>query len=304
MKRHDSIVTNLLRTDLVSWYRANARPLPWRRPDTSPWAVLLSEVMSQQTPVQRVIPSWEAWLQRWPTPTALSQATKAEVLHAWGRLGYPRRALRLHECAEAIVVKHGGKVPSDVSELLALPGIGDYTARAVACFAFGHNVPVVDTNVRRVYERAIEGRFLTPPARARDLRRVAALLPDGEDPEGPVFSVALMELGALVCVARSPRCERCPIVRHCAWQHNGCPEPSEDAVRDARRRVQKFEGTDRQVRGKIMAVLRNSPGLQPVPIEEARTVWPDHAQWSRALYTLIEDGLVEQDSPGFLRLPL
>ncbi|MCF4007167.1 A/G-specific adenine glycosylase [Corynebacterium uropygiale] len=293
-----------LRAELISWYREHARPLPWRRPGTSPWAILLSEVMSQQTPVQRVIPSWEDWLRRWPTPRALSEASTAEVLHAWGRLGYPRRALRLKECAGVIVENHGGEVPDDVEALLALPGIGAYTARAVACFAFGKNVPVVDTNVRRVYERAIEGAFLTPPARARDLQRVGALLPEGEGPEGPEFSVALMELGALVCTARAPRCEDCPIVGRCEWQRLGCPEPDEEALRGARRRVQKFEGTDRQARGRIMAALRESPGFAPLPVEEVKRLWPDEAQWSRALFSLIEDGLVEQDSPGYLRLPL
>ncbi|MBZ8176440.1 A/G-specific adenine glycosylase [Corynebacterium poyangense] len=293
-----------LRLRLITWYRVHARDLPWRTPETSVWAVLLSEVMSQQTPVNRVIPQWEEWVRRWPTPTQFSCATKAEVLHAWGRLGYPRRALRLLECARTIVKRHGGDVPDQVSDLLALPGLGEYTARAVACFAYGKNVPVVDTNVRRVYQRMVVGEFLAPPASKGELAKVAELLPEGENnPEGPEMSVALMELGALVCVARKPRCGQCPVQDMCAWQQAGCPEPEPEDVDKAKQRVQKFVGTDRQIRGKIMSVLRESPGFAPVTRGELEIVWPDRAQWSRALYSLIEDGLVEEPSPGFFRLP-
>ena len=185
---------------LLSWFDANERDLPWRRPGTSAWGVLLSEVMSQQTPVARVAPVWEEWMRRWPTPADFAQATRAEVLRAWGKLGYPRRALRLWECAAAI---GEGEVPADVDKLLRLPGIGDYTARAVACFHYGVNVPVVDTNVRRVYARAEDGRFLAPQPSKRELAAVAELLPAEN---GPRFSAALMELGALVCTAKNPSC--------------------------------------------------------------------------------------------------
>ena len=133
---------------ILDWFDAHERDLPWRRPGTTAWGVLVSEIMSQQTPVTRVAPVWQEWMDRWPTPADFAAASRSEVLRAWGTLGYPRRALRLWECAQAITADHAGKVPADVDTLLALPGIGDYTARAVACFHYGRNVPVVDTNVR------------------------------------------------------------------------------------------------------------------------------------------------------------
>ncbi|WIM67349.1 A/G-specific adenine glycosylase [Corynebacterium breve] len=281
---------------VISWFEANARPLPWRDPATSAWAILLSEVMSQQTPVARVAPIWQQWLDTWPDVESFAQARSDEVLRAWGTLGYPRRALRLLECARVIVARHGGKVPADVDELLALPGIGDYTARAVACFAFGQNVPVVDTNVRRVYSRAVEGRPLAPPASKRELAQVASLLPERK---GPVFSAGLMELGALICTATSPLCDVCPIQADCAWVQAGKPAPTEDELRS--KKVQKFAGTDRQVRGKIMKVLREADA--PVGQSKIDVVWPDKAQLSRALFSLLDDGLAVQDDQGLFHLP-
>lgn len=285
---------------LVEWYRAHARDLPWRRPGTTAWGVLLSEVMSQQTPVARVAPIWEEWLRRWPDPASFAAAGADEVLRAWGTLGYPRRALRLLECARTIVAEHHGEVPDDVDALLALPGVGDYTARAVACFHFGQNVPVVDTNVRRVHARLIEGNFLQPPAAKAELKKVAALLPD--DGTGPTVSVAAMELGATVCTARSPECEVCPVRAQCAWQAAGRPAPSAEDAAAAKKRVQKFVGTDRQVRGKIMAVLRSAS--EPVDMGAIDAVWPDASQRSRALFSLIEDGLAEQNEDGRFHLPV
>ncbi|WBT08381.1 A/G-specific adenine glycosylase [Corynebacterium sp. SCR221107] len=282
---------------LIGWYEKNGRTIAWRNPETSAWGILLSEVMSQQTPVTRVEPLWLEWIDRWPTPAALASASNADVLRAWHNLGYPRRALRLKQAAEAMVQRHGGEVPSTVDELLALPGIGDYTARAVAAFAYGQAVPVVDTNVRRVIARWIHGRLLAGPARKADLEDAVALLPQRD---AATFSVAVMELGALVC-AKQPHCEHCPIVDDCTWQRLGCPQPQEEEVRAAARRVQKFEGTDRQVRGKIMAVLRASES--PVALKEIDLVWPDAAQRSRALFSLIEDGLAIQTDPGHLSLP-
>lgn len=279
---------------LLSWFDANERDLPWRRPGTSAWGVLLSEVMSQQTPVARVAPVWEEWMRRWPTPADFAQASRAEVLRAWGKLGYPRRALRLWECARVM-----DEVPADVDELLALPGIGDYTARAVACFHFGQNVPVVDTNVRRVYARAEDGKFLAPPPSKRELAAVAALLPERN---GPRFSAALMELGALVCTAKNPECGRCPLRTTCAWQLAGCPEPSAAEQTRAKKRVQKFVGTDRQVRGKILDVLRATD--HPVPQSAIDVVWPDAAQRSRALASLLDDGLAQQNPAGLFHLPV
>lgn len=292
-------MTATLHRRLTSWYDANARDLTWRHPGTTAWGVLLSEVMSQQTPVARVEPVWREWLERWPTPTDFAAASREEVLRAWGKLGYPRRALRLLDCARAIVAEHDGVVPDDVDELLALPGIGDYTARAVACFHFGRNVPVVDTNVRRVYHRLIDARFLPGTASKKELGLVADLLPT--DGTGPKFSVAMMELGALVCTSKNPGCEVCPVRDLCAWQQAGRPEPSDEEKESARRRVQKFAGTDRQVRGLIMDVLRGAEA--PVEQSAIDVVWPDAVQRSRALFSLLDDGLAEQNEAGLFHLP-
>lgn len=282
---------------LTEWYRKNARSIVWRTPQTSAWGVLLSEVMSQQTPVARVEPIWVDWMRRWPTPADFAQAGKDEVLRAWDRLGYPRRALRLHECAQQIVERHGGEVPHDVEQLLALPGIGDYTARAVAAFAFGQRVAVVDTNVRRVHHRVYQGIYLAGNASKRELREVEALLPHDNAPE---FSVALMELGALVCQT-TPQCDRCPLTQQCRWIALCRPMPSAEETAKAKKRVQKFVGTDRQVRGLIMAVLRNAEA--PVPQSAIDVVWPDAAQRSRALFSLLDDGLATQNEAGLFSLP-
>ncbi|MGP5003377.1 A/G-specific adenine glycosylase [Corynebacterium casei] len=280
---------------LLIWFDLNERPLPWRNKTTSAWGILISEVMSQQTPVARVAPQWQEWIERWPTPADFAKGSKAEVLRAWGKLGYPRRALRLHECAQAIVKRHDGAVPSDVDELLALPGIGAYTARAVACFYFQQNVPVVDTNVRRVCGRAVTGQFLQPQPSAKELGQVA------EVTTGPRCSAAFMELGALVCTAKSPKCDICPIRRTCQWQKLGCPQPSEEDLSKAKKRVQKFTGTDRQVRGLLMDVLRAAD--DPVEKSQLDVVWPDAAQRSRALFSLVEDGLAVQTDAGKFHLP-
>jgi A/G-specific adenine glycosylase len=280
---------------LVDWFARAARDLPWRRPGTDPWAVLVSEVMLQQTPVARVEPVWREWMARWPTPAALAAASPAEVIRAWGKLGYPRRALRLRETAVALTERHGGVVPADVAALEALPGIGTYTARAVACFGHGQPQPVVDTNVRRVVARLVHGRAEAAPARAADLTDVAALAP--ADPERAVrFSVAVMELGALVCVARTPRCAACPVRGDCAWRLAGHPASDGPA-----RRVQKFAGTDRQVRGRLLDVLRAAEG--PVAAPQLDAAWDDAAQRSRCLDSLLADGPVEQTPDGRFTLP-
>ncbi|MBG9258781.1 A/G-specific adenine glycosylase [Corynebacterium belfantii] len=283
---------------LTEWYRKNARNIVWRTPQTSAWGVLLSEVMSQQTPVARVEPMWIEWMRRWPTPADFAQAGKDEVLRAWDRLGYPRRALRLHKCAQQIVERHGGEVPQNVEDLLALPGIGDYTARAVAAFAFGQRVAVVDTNVRRVHHRVYQGIYLAGNASKRELREVEALLPHDNAPE---FSVTLMELGALVCQT-TPQCDRCPLTQQCRWIALGRPMPSEEETAKAKKRVQKFVGTDRQVRGLIMTVLRNAEA--PVPQSAIDVVWSDAAQRSRALFSLLDDGLATQNEAGLFSLPI
>jgi A/G-specific adenine glycosylase len=280
---------------IVDWYATAARDLPWRRPDVDPWAVLVSEVMLQQTPVARVEPVWREWMARWPTPADLAAASPADVIRAWGKLGYPRRALRLRETAAAIAERHGGAVPSDVAELEALPGIGTYTARAVACFGHGEPQPVVDTNVRRVVARLVHGRAEAGTARAADLTDGAALAPLDRERAGR-FSGAAMELGALVCIAGTPRCAACPVREVCAWRLAGCP-----AADGPPRRVQKFAGTDRQVRGRLLDVLRAAHA--PVPAADLDAAWDDPVQRARCLDSLLVDGLVEQTPDGRFTLP-
>ncbi len=275
--------------ELTAWYERDQRDLPWRRPGVSAWQILVSEFMLQQTPVARVEPIWLDWIARWPTPSATATASAADVLRAWGKLGYPRRAKRLHECATVIAAEHGDVVPADVDTLLSLPGVGAYTARAVACFAYRQRVPVVDTNVRRVVARAVHGRDDAASASARDLDDVAALLPDDE--RAPQFSVALMELGATVCTARAPRCGLCPL-SHCAWRSLGFPSGAGPP-----RRTQRYAGTDRQVRGRLLDVLRAN--AFPVARTELDLAWTtDTAQRDRALDSLLVDGLVEQTEDG------
>jgi A/G-specific adenine glycosylase len=281
---------------LLHWYDHNARDLPWRAPDASPWAVLVSELMLQQTPVARVRPAYDAWLARWPTPADLAADAPGEAVRMWGRLGYPRRALRLHAAAVAIRDRFGGAVPADVEQLLGLPGVGAYTARAVAAFAFGQRVPVVDTNVRRVVARAVAGVGAAgPPSTTRDLAAVAVLLP-AEPAVAARFSVAVMELGALVCVAGTPRCTQCPLMSGCAWRRAGYPPY--DGPTSAPKR---FAGTDRQVRGLLLGVLRES--VVPVPADRLDLVWADAPQRRRALDSLVADGLIDPLPDGRYALP-
>lgn len=282
---------------VIPWFLANARTLPWRSPGFSPWGVLVSEIMLQQTPVARVIPRLEQWLARWPSPDALASDSPAEAVRAWDRLGYPRRALNLHAAAVAISERHGGEVPSEVDALLALPGIGDYTARAVASFAFGVRAPVVDVNTRRVIARAIHGHGAAGPARTRaDLADMEALLPD-DAADARLMNAGLMELGQVVCIARAPRCDACPLAALCAWRAAGYPDyDGPRAPRQAR-----FEGSDRQVRGLIMRELRHADG--PVPAEIVDGVWADAVQRERALAGLLADGLATGSREAGYALP-
>lgn len=281
---------NALHEPVLRWYDANARDLPWRRPDATPWAVLVSEFMLQQTPVVRVLPVYRTWLERWPEPAALADAPSGEAVRAWGRLGYPRRALRLHAAASAIVDRHGGRVPADYDDLRALPGVGDYTAAAVASFGFGRRHAVLDTNVRRVLARTVQGAALPSPSVSRAERALAeSLVPD----DAPArWAVAVMELGALVCTAANPRCEACPVAELCSWRLAGRPPYDEPP-----RRAQRWAGTDRQCRGALLAVLRDSDG--PVAADVLEAAWPDGPQRARALAGLLDDGLVvERTSQG------
>jgi A/G-specific adenine glycosylase len=281
---------------LSAWFDTHGRELPWREPACTGWGVLVSEIMLQQTPVARVQPIWLEWLARWPVPSALAAESPGEVVRAWGKLGYPRRALRLHAAATVIATEHGDVVPDDVETLLALPGIGAYTARAVVAFAYGQRAPVVDTNVRRVVARAVHGAGdAGPPSNTRDMADVEVMLPL-TDARAARFSAALMELGALVCTARSPRCADCPLYDDCAWQHAGRPEYAGPA-----KQVQKFAGTDRQVRGLLLDVLRGTAS----PVEKTRLdlVWHEPGQRDRCLDSLLVDGLVEQHASGLFALP-
>ena len=277
---------------VIEWFGGNGRDLPWRRDGFTAWGTLVSEFMLQQTPVVRVIPRLAEWLERWPTPAHLAAVPSGDAVRAWQSLGYPRRALNLHAAAVAITERHGGVVPHDVDELLALPGIGDYTARAVAVFAYGRRHPVVDVNIRRVIARAVHGQGEPGPAARRDLADMEALLPTSLE-KARAFNVAMMELGALVCTARTPRCDACPIAAQCAWRAAGYP-----AFEGKRAPTQKkFAGSDRQVRGLILKELRASDVA--VTQAEIDTVWPEPVQRARALAGLLADGLVVASDGGF-----
>lgn len=283
-------------TAVLAWYETNARDLPWRRPDASPWSILVSEIMLQQTPVVRVLPAWEAWMERWPTPAHLAKEPSGEAVRMWNRLGYPRRALRLHACAVAITEEHDGEVPDDHATLLALPGIGAYTAAAVASFAYGQRHAILDTNVRRVLARAETGVEYPPKTQTKaEVALAESLLPPLPSVAAR-WGVAVMELGALVCTARSPRCADCPIAGQCAWRSAGRP-----AYDGPPRRGQTYAGTDRQVRGKLLAVLRDS--TEPVAKAALDAVWDDHVQRERSLDALIDDGLVDPLGDGRFALP-
>ncbi len=260
---------NALLEPVLDWYAGAARDLPWRRPGTTPWAVMVSEFMLQQTPVSRVLPVYEAWLERWPTPADLAAEPSGEAVRAWGRLGYPRRALRLHACAVTVTDDHGGQVPDRYEVLRALPGVGEYTAAAIASFAFGQAHAVLDTNVRRVLGRALGATEFPSTSVTRAERDLAASLVPDQHPE--LWAVAVMELGALVCTAAGPRCDACPIRERCAWQQAGRP-----AYDGPPRRGQRYEGTDRQCRGRILALFRETHAA--VPEERIAAAWPATAQ--------------------------
>jgi len=280
---------------IAGWYDEHARDLPWRDPSASPWAVMVSEFMLQQTPVARVLPVYEEWMLRWARPADLAVEPSGEAVRAWGRLGYPRRALRLHQAATAIVDQHGGEVPASYDELRALPGIGDYTAAAVASFAFGQRHAVLDTNVRRVLARLMDGVEHPPPSPTKAEReRAGRLLPEG--PAAPRWSVGVMELGALVCTATSPVCGRCPVADLCAWRAAGTP-PYDGPPR----RGQTYAGTDRQCRGRLLAVLREADG--PVHVSRLEAAWTIEDQRRRCIDSLVEDGLVAPVAERMYALP-
>jgi A/G-specific adenine glycosylase len=277
------------------WYSANARDLPWRRPGATPWSILVSEVMLQQTPVSRVLPAHAAWLQRWPEPASLAAASQADALRQWDRLGYPRRAVRLHATAGLITTRFAGEVPASADQLRTLPGVGAYTAAAVSSFAFGGRHAVLDTNVRRVLARLVTGAALPAPAPTAAERQLAERLLPADGRLAAQWSVGVMELGALVCTANRPRCGDCPLARECTWTRHGRPPTP------YRRAAPGYHGSDRQCRGRLLAVLRGTSG--PVAADGLAVAWPDAAQRSRALGGLIDDGLVTQGADGSFSLP-
>lgn len=292
-----AIAPAALHDPVIAWFDAHARDLPWRRPDTGAWGVMVSEFMLQQTPVARVLPVYEQWLARWPRPADLAAEAPGEAVRAWGRLGYPRRALRLHGAALAITERFGGDVPREHSQLLALPGIGEYTAAAVASFAYGQRHAVLDTNVRRVFARAAAGIQYPPNATTAAERKLARALLPADEPTAARWAAASMELGALVCTSKNEDCARCPIASQCAWRLAGKP-----AHQGPARRGQTYAGTDRQVRGKLLAVLREA--VAPVPLAVLDAVWEEPVQRARALDGLVADGLVEPMADDLYRLPL
>ncbi|KAB8292622.1 A/G-specific adenine glycosylase [Bifidobacterium avesanii] len=295
-------------TPLFAWWHANARDLPWRFGRTTPWGVLVSEVMSQQTQMSRVVPYWEGWMAVWPDAASLAHASKAEVITAWGRLGYPRRALRLQECARAVADECGDELPRDYDGLTALPGIGDYTASAVLSFAFGERIAVVDTNIRRVLSRlflGVESRGGAASPAERELANRA--LPE-DAARSVTWNQAVMELGALVCTAKAPACDVCPVAHRCAFLAAGRPGLGERRTRPR----QRFQGTDRQVRGIVLDALRKLPGDvrggnagagASLPRVQVERLWKDRAQLDACIASLDEDGLIEIQPDGSLRLP-
>ena len=325
--------TEPIRLRLFDWWSRYARDLPWRFGRTTPWGVLVSEVMSQQTQMSRVVPYWTAWMKVWPDAASLAAAPKAEVITAWGRLGYPRRALRLQECAQQVAGRYADRLPRDYDQLVALPGIGDYTASAVMSFAYGERIAVIDTNIRRVLSRVFLGRESTGGAASREERQLAwQVLPEDGGPEdigaedsgvqedggsgrlgladpkvrsaawreppSARWNQAVMELGATVCIARKPACDICPLAGHCRFLKAGLPGLGAGRTRPR----QRFAGTDRQIRGSILQALRQASGA-PVFRKDLKPLCDDEIRLDRCIASLDEDGLLEIGRDGRLSLP-
>jgi A/G-specific adenine glycosylase len=284
-----------LAEELLAWSERTRRELPWRR-TRDPWAILVSELMLQQTQVARVEPRYLAFLERFPDAASCAAASPADVVRAWDGLGYNRRAINLHRAATTIVEQHGGHLPEDLDQLRALPGIGPYTARAVLVFAFERDHGVVDTNAARVIARAVAGRSLS----ARQVQEHAdELVPFGR---GWEWNQAVLDLGATVCVRRSPRCDACPLAARCAWAVRGWdgPDPADGSAGTSSRQS-RFAGSDRQGRGRLVQTLRTGP-LELDRLADAAG-WPDDPERARRVAdTLVGDGLAEYVD-GQLALP-
>ena len=281
---------NSLEKPITQWFAKNKRELPWRA--TTPWGVMVSEFMLQQTPVARVLPKWIEWMERWPTPVELAKATPAQVITAWGRLGYPRRALRLHESAKIIARDFNNEVPENEEVLRSLPGIGDYTAAAISAFAFGTNTLVMDVNIRRVLVRVLDGKehpTSSPTVRERESR--LSVLPRVNADN---WAAATMELGALICTSKNPSCNDCPVISQCKWRKNGYPQT------ELVRKSQDWHGTDRKCRGTVVQALRENESLT---LSAIKKLWPEESQVEKALETLLADHLIEEHSRSRFRLP-
>jgi A/G-specific adenine glycosylase len=280
---------------LLAWSASCRRDLPWRR-TRDPWAVLVSELMLQQTQVSRVVPRYLGFLARFPDPAACAAAPVAEVVRAWEGLGYNRRAVNLHRAASVVATSHAGAVPADLEALQALPGVGPYTARAVLAFACEDDVGVVDTNAARFLSRAVAGERLSAAA--------AQALADRAVPPGQgwAWNQAVLDLGALVCTKRAPRCRTCPIVATCAWSLAGHPAPDPaDGSAGTSGGQPRFAGSDRQGRGRLVQALRAGP----VELERLAQVtgWPDDPDRAQRIADrLVDEGLAERGA-GVLRLP-
>ena len=281
---------NSLEKPITQWFAKNKRELPWR--STTPWGVMVSEYMLQQTPVARVLPKWIEWMERWPTPAELAKATPAQIITAWGRLGYPRRALRLHESAKIITRDFNNEVPENEEVLRSLPGIGDYTAAAISAFAFGTNTLVMDVNIRRVLVRVLDGKehpTSSPTVRERESR--LSILPRVNADN---WAAATMELGALICTSKNPSCNDCPVISQCKWRKNGYPQT------ELVRKSQDWHGTDRKCRGTVVQALRENESLT---LSAIKKLWPEESQVEKALETLLADHLIEEHSRSRFRLP-
>lgn len=276
--------------EIVAWFKKNKRDLPWR--GASPYEVLVSEIMLQQTPVQRVLPIYEAWISKWPNPKKLAAATPAEVITAWGRLGYPRRALRLHQCAKVITEEYKGVLPNSESELRKLPGIGEYTAAAIVAFAFEGRSLVLDINIRRLFARLYKGEESPKSAITKSERVDYERFIPQKNPH--LWAAATMELGALVCTSQSPKCGICPVAHECLWR--SLDYPKSDLVK----RTQTWHGTDRQCRGTIVQALRENEILSK---QELSLLWDVPSQFEKALLTLLDDGLIEARGRSKFSLP-
>ncbi|MBW3091619.1 A/G-specific adenine glycosylase [Bifidobacterium sp. 82T10] len=295
IERNESV-----RRKLAAWWEANARDLPWRFGRATPWGVLVSEVMSQQTQMSRVVPYWETWMRAWPDAAALADAPTAEVITAWGRLGYPRRALRLQECARVVRDRYADALPRTYDELTGLPGIGDYTASAVLSFAFGQRIAVIDTNIRRVLSRVFRGAESLGGSATPAERDLANRVLPADASRSVTWNQSVMELGATVCTAKNPLCDDCPVREDCAFLAAGRPGLGKRRTRPR----QRFAGTDRQVRGLVLHALRNLPADETVLTHaQIESLWADHIQLDKCVASLDEDGLIEMLPGGGVRLP-